>query len=465
MMRIFSLFALVLSFIACSNGGGGNSNSGNQNTASGTVLFTGQYNNGGQSFTYQNLRLDNKLGGYAYAQFFKSTLPGKRPVIVLTKPYAGINWTGEALDNRWDSQYSSYLAGGNTASMCVADVDGPFYEPSNTALICYYQESAHQAGDEAYIFLLNNFSVLVSYGRFYAGGSVANDVEDTVAGLRYLGTRDDVDTSRIGITGASWGGFEALYGALKAPMNVKPAVAVPAFPVTDFSLLESFIRNDLDNLVSAPVLAYYLSFYDPYVRRLYASTGLPPAANYSGYTFADLDPKVDIEMLIPQDDADTIIPAQFAHQFVANHPDWISGFWYTRSNTVPWETVPVSHGAIDAATVFQPYLTFSTTFMMLRLADSNQNVLIAYGDQDMQQFFDNIFTYQTEARDLSWLVARLIDLTGSHVMMADITPGSIIPNASGAKRVADWLNSRWGTMLTETNVHQWLIDNGLPAQP
>jgi len=461
MLRNVSILILVLAFTACSNSGGGNSNPGNRNIAdAGTVLSSGQYQQGGQSWSYRNLRLINKQGGYAYAQFFKSTSPGKRPVIVLTKPYAGISWTGEALDNRWAGEYSNFLAGGNTGRMCVSDVDGPGYDVTNTSVICYYQESVTHAGDDAYLFLLNNFSVLLTYGRFYAGGSVANDVEDILAGLRYLGTRDDVDTTRIGITGGSWGGFEALYGALEAPASVRPAVAAPAFPVTDFSLLEDFVRNDLPMLVSAPVLDYYMNFYDPYLRRLHASTGKPPS--YTGYTFADLDPLVDIPMLIPHDDADTILPAQFSHQFQAGHKDLISGFWYTRSDTVPWQTVPVSHGDIDGAVVFQPYLTFTTTFMMLRLADTTQNVLIAFGEQDMQTFFDNIYTYQVQARDLSWLVPRLIDLTDSRIYMVDISPSGNLTPIRGAQRVADWLNIRWGSSLTETDVQQFLINNGLP---
>lgn len=455
-----SLLLIFLFLTACGGGGGSGSDS---SAKSGEVLYTGVYSQGGQVWNYQNLKLINEEGGYTYAQFFKASGLGPHPVIVLTRPYAGIDWSGEEVDSRWASEYMTHLAGGGGSSMCVPDVDGPNYTILSSGDICYFQMTAEQAGDEAYLFLLNNFSVLVVYGRFYAGGDVANDIADMIAGLKYLGTLSYVDTSRIGITGNSWGGFEALYAALHAPLNVKPSVAVPVYPVTDFSLLENFIRNELPALVTAPVLSQYYEFYDPYLRRLYATTGEPPAADYTGYTFADLAPLVDFPMLIFHDDGDTILPAELSHQFVSSRPDNVEGFWYKRSDTPPWETVVTSHGEINNALVVQPYYTFASAYLMLKLASATQSLLVPYGELDMQIFMNDIYTYQTEGRDVDWLVSRLVELTDSRVTMVDITPASIVPETSGAQWVAERLNNRWGTTLTAATVVDWLINNGLPT--
>ncbi|HKQ97326.1 MAG TPA: DPP IV N-terminal domain-containing protein [Candidatus Polarisedimenticolia bacterium] len=58
------------------------------------------------------------------------------------------------------------------------------------------------------------------------------EVEDQVAGARWLAARDDVDGDRIGVYGWSYGGYMALLCVLRAPGIFKAAVA--GAPVTDW---------------------------------------------------------------------------------------------------------------------------------------------------------------------------------------------------------------------------------------
>jgi dipeptidyl-peptidase-4 len=51
------------------------------------------------------------------------------------------------------------------------------------------------------------------------------DVEDLVASITYLSQRSYVDTSRVGITGGSYGGYISIMALLKAPEHFHVAVA------------------------------------------------------------------------------------------------------------------------------------------------------------------------------------------------------------------------------------------------
>lgn len=458
--RLLSCWVILLFVTAC--GGGSNTPETPPTTTppddSGEVLQTSTYVNGSTSWTYQKLRLPNRTGGYAYAQYYQANGNGPHPVVVITKPYAGIDWTNEAVDARWANAYKTHLANGGGASMCVADVDGPDYNPQTSSTTCYTLSNDQQTGDEAFLYLLNNLSVLITYGRFYAGGHVANDIEDTVAGLRFLATRPEIDTTNIGVIGGSWGGFEALYASLKAPTNVKPAAVVPMYPITDFSLFVNFINSTLPGLVTAPVLKQYNQFYDPYLRRLYASIGKPPNADFTGYTLNDLTALVDMPVLLPHDDGDTILPAQFSHSFAANNSNLVEGFWYRRTDNAPWQTVITSHGSFTAIQLY----TFTSAYLFEKLVNTNQGFIVPYIVVDMQNFFNDIRGYQLAGRDVNWLVPRLIELCDSRITMHDVTVASTVQPMAGAQFVAQYINAVWGTGFTATTVLPYLLNNGLP---
>jgi len=461
--RYYPLLLLVLlSLTAC----GGSASTDRPLADSGEILSTGIFTQGTQSWSYQNLRLPNQTGGYAYAQYFQANGTGPHPVIVMTKPYAGIDWTEEAVDNLWADQYNAYINAGNTPPMCAQDIFGPDYNSATSSPICYTLSTTQQTADQTFMYLFNNYSVLVVYGRFYAGGDVENDIEDMVAGLRYLGTQSEIDQNQVGIIGGSWGGFEVLYAALNAPVDVRPTVAVPIFPVSDFAGLINFINLELPGLVSVPILTQYTQFYDPFLRRFYASTGQPPNTDYNGYTISDLShlaAAANIPMLIPHDDGDTILPARFSNNFANANSTLVEGFWYKRLDNAPWDTVVAKHGQIENSILVPAHYTFTSTYLYSRLNNAENNLYIPYAAQDMQIFFNDIRTYQLESRDVNWLTPRLIEMCDTNFSMYDLTPGSFTPIMSGADFVTQSLNTVWGTTLTAANVQQYLINNGMPT--
>ena len=153
----------------------------------------------GRTWTEARFRVVRPDGRATYVQWIPSDRPGPRPVVVATMPYAGITWTGEALDARW--------AGYPLTAGQHLDVDGPGFD--GTGLIVYDPTPLAAVIDQSRLHRLNDCATLLVYGRFYAGGDVRDDVADMAAGMWFLAEQANVDRARVGVFGGSWGGYMA----------------------------------------------------------------------------------------------------------------------------------------------------------------------------------------------------------------------------------------------------------------
>lgn len=130
------------------------------------------------------------------------------------------------------------------------DLDGILYRPSNfdenkkyPVIYSVYCGPSTKEISNSHIFLDNNqrlsqlgFLVvridnrgLIKRGKEFESASYLKlgqtDVEDLVASIRYLSSRPYVDTSRVGITGGSYGGYMSIMALLKAPEHFHVGVA------------------------------------------------------------------------------------------------------------------------------------------------------------------------------------------------------------------------------------------------
>jgi len=419
------------------------------------VLARGTYTSGADSWQYELLQLPNADGGYSYAQWFPASSAALAPVIVRTEPYAGIDWTGEAVDQRWAAQ-------GNG---CFPDVDGPNFQSGVSSTICYEKFTPDRVGMDSEIYLRNGFGVLTTFGRFYAGGSVWNDVQDMTAGLKFLGTLSNVDATRIGMFGTSWGGFEAVYGSAYASAGVVPKASVAIAPVIDFEALVNYVDTTIPLVTNATTLPRYNAFFDPYLRRLFATTGGRPGsagAVYSRVTAASIGTRLNTQLLVMHDDSDTILPVATSKSFVAANPAHAQGFWYKQSDTIDYNANILTHGPFGSATVYAPIYTFSISYLFTALGNSGQLLVVPYGNADLDGFFQDIRTYQMGGRNIGWLVPRLREFCDSRVYVYDLTPGTSIPSMSGAQLLAAKINAGWGTSFNAVTVCNQLVGSGLP---
>ena len=141
------------------------------------VLRDEPYVSDTRTFPGQLVRIIHADGSRTYVHFLMSDKPGPRPTVVLTQPYAGIAWSGEEVDTRWAGYFADRPNPQPTDHQILhEDVDGP--KADATTKIVYETQPLDQAKREARPHLLNDFSVVLVYGRFYVGGSVRNDIAD-----------------------------------------------------------------------------------------------------------------------------------------------------------------------------------------------------------------------------------------------------------------------------------------------
>ncbi len=155
-----------------------------------TTLQTMPYVVGARTFTLHLVRIDRPDGGHTYVEWIPSDVAGARPAMILTEPYTGIDWTGEALDAR--SAVTAPQPDG-----LYLDVDGPAFDGSNE--ITYDLKSPADAATDATFHLLDNFGAVEIFGRYYAGGSVRDDVADMAAGMWFAAEQPEIGPTRIGI--------------------------------------------------------------------------------------------------------------------------------------------------------------------------------------------------------------------------------------------------------------------------
>jgi len=157
-------------------------------------------------------------------------------------------------------------------------------------------------------FLSRGWSVLApnprgstGYGRAYLraadGGWGTVDVDDTVAGIRALADRGEVDGARVGIIGGSAGGFTALLVGTATPPVVRAIVSL--YAVTDLLDLAAtthrFESRYLDTLVGP----------------------LPECATrYRDRSPVHRASEITVPVLVLQGDQDKVVPAAQAQRLV-----------------------------------------------------------------------------------------------------------------------------------------------------
>jgi dienelactone hydrolase len=160
------------------------------------------------------VRASRPDGGRSYLLYLPVAREGA-PMVVVTQPYAGIDWTGEDVDARW----AAHGPGAHP------DDEAPAYDGDD--VIAYEPQSPQQAAEASAVWLANQVAVVHAYGRFYAGGSIEDDALDAAAPYHFARTRGELDATHLGAWGGSWGAFMAMFGAARAPKDAAP-VAVGA---------------------------------------------------------------------------------------------------------------------------------------------------------------------------------------------------------------------------------------------
>lgn len=406
----------------------------------------------GRTFPGQLVRIVHADGSKTYVHFLMSDKPGPRPTVVLTQPYAGIDWTGEEIDTRWAGYFANRPnPQPNDSQIIHEDVDGP--NTDATMKILYESQPLSQAKAQAFPHLLNDFSVVLVYGRYYAGGSVRNDIDDMRAGMWFVAEQANIDHARIGVLGGSWGGFEALYASAYGDVRARPLVTVALYPPADFVTMDPHFAS------RTGVARDYLR---PYVNRIHAATGGAPSApnaNFHGLTIPELCPTATTglpeKLLVLHDENDNLVPVEQSRTLVSKCG--AEAVYWPRAE--PIDISAFSHGKILDEPQIQSVATYAYSYLHLALARPDQaNVFYFYNPTSMRTHLELVHAAQQAGKDVSYEAPRLRELCDERLLLIEDATHTV----TGAQMVATAVNAVWGTAFTPANIAAGLA-NGLPA--
>lgn len=398
----------------------------------------------GTPVRYELLKIQVGTNAPAYAQWMPASLPdgGVTPVLLVTRPYDGIAWTGEEVDARWFSKGTGLFP----------DVDSP-NAPANPGVTSYVPISVQREAEDTFIWRLHNVSVLAVYGRFYAGGSIQNDVDDMVAGLEFLAREPGVDTSRIGIFGGSWGGFEAVYGAAYAPVNATPKVGVALYPLTDFKSEVDFVTRVMPTRYTQPAsLTANEAFFAPYLRRIDATTG---GSDFSGFDLDAVTSRLRTPFLFVHDSYDTLVDVTQTERLVSSKPELIDALYLRHAAPPNWDMELTNHGSAVAT-----YGGGAVPFVVARLLKELHDGPVIYVpfDASFLQLLAFARDQQRAGANYTELAARLRELIDPRVVLVNVVDNT---QYAGRDGVALAVNLTWGTNFTAANIDAALA-SGLP---
>jgi hypothetical protein len=431
-------------------GGGAAGNLGGTSSWSFTIIEKRTVKSIDKDVAIELIRATRPDGVASYLLYAPSPIApvGPSAVVVMNEPYAGIDWTGEEVDQRW-----AKLGDG-----LHPDSDAPGYDGDD--VIAYGAQSLQQAVDQDVVWHINGFAAVHAYARFYAGGDVAGDVLDAAAAYAFIASRGAAfDPQRIGAFGGSWGGMMTLFGARNAPPGAQPKALAALTPLSDFVDEYQWTQTDLPKVYRSP--ADVEAFFSPYWRRAEPSMGRPPepGAKSEPFTQKGLCAGLPGRVFAPQDDWDLLIPIRQTESLVKACGDQIEPL-YWRRGPIDYQTVPLDHGILGQEPKAPSIYTFSWTFLATALAPAGTTPIVTAGyGPALETFLTTVHEAQQAGRDSGAVLPRLRELSAPRVSLFESDAQAFVP---GAEVLASAVNHVWGTSYTAETLRTQL-EQGLPT--
>ena len=374
-------------------------------------------------------------GGTSYLLYIPAKTPNAR-VVVITQPYAGIDWTGDDLDARW----ATLGAGAHP------DVDAPGYDGDD--LIAYSPHSIGDAVNEAAVHLVNGRAVVQAYARFYAGGSLEDDVLDATAPYFFLKEKSaEVNADQVAAFGNSWGGMMALFGAARAPAEVNVRAIAALNPPSDFADMVQWVTSDLPAVYPRP--ADVERFFSPYLRRIRASTGQGAAADYAAYQPTAVCGALRADVLVPHDTWDTLVPQRQTVALETACAGKIRGLYWWRPQPTDYDAVNLDHGLLGKEPGYPSAYTFAITHVGLAMNAADEPFITFAHTQALVAFLTTVAAAQAASADSGAARESVLQLADARVQVYDLESSTW---TSGAALVASAVNQVWATSYDASNI-------------
>lgn len=402
----------------------------------------------GMNVAVEFIRADRPDGGRSFLMY-QHAAAARAPLVIQTEPYAGIDWTGEEVDARWAGM-------GDGAH---PDIDAPNYDGKDE--IAYMLQDPAAAVGSNNIWAFNGFAAIHAYGRFYAGGTLADDVMDAVAPYAFARTRpDEIDVARIGAFGSSWGGMMALFGASQAPEDAAPRIVVPISAPSDFVDLWQWSTDTFPMASNDPAMV--TGFYSPYWRRATPIVGTPPGGAAAGpYTHAGLCPGLPGTIVLPHDTWDAIIPVAQTQELAAACAN-VEPIYWPRAEPLDLKAATMTHGPFAGEGLLPAVLIYTYAALVLALAPPEQeSVYSLTSGPSLVLHLELVLAAQEAGADVEWIVPRLRELADPRLQTLVAETNQLQPSA---EVLAGAVNEVWKTAF-DADTLRVQLESGLPDPP
>lgn len=408
-----------------------------------TQLGQGSYPAGGD-LTYRLLKLEVNGKSPTYAEWISNGKSTRSAAVLLSDPYSGVGWTDNAIDQKWATRPNA------STGYVYADEDGPNFNPATSSSLGYQLIPPVQVGDQGAFALLNGASVLIVHGRFYAGGTLENEVDEIVTGLRFLAEQPEVDRNRIGIFGSSWGAFEAIHGSARSPSTARPIAGVAIAPPTNFVAQLQYLQQSIPTLTSPAKLAEYQDFFDPYVRRILAS-------NYANFSTSFLATNLKTPFLVIHDQWDTLIPHAQSVSLKEAKPALIELLQFPHETGINFNTFALDHQQSTEGMTTESAFALAQIYLFNRIFLQAEPKMIYTDAAKLMETIAYFRQKQLAGIDISWLKPRLVEMCAPNLSIVDSSTGE---SATGPLFLATAM-TLWGWNQTENTVCAYLANHNL----
>jgi hypothetical protein len=397
------------------------------------------------------LRAHRPDGGRTYLLFVRAGA-GPRPVVVMEQPYDAIDWTGEEVDARWAARGPG----------AYPDDEAPDYDGDD--VIAYAAPvSVSDAANQNAVHVLNGYSVVLAYARFYAGGDLEDDVLDASAPFHFVVSRpEDFDRARIAVFGGSWGGLMTLFGAARAPADAAPTVLAPISPPSDLADMVAWATEDLPAVFPEPARAE--AFFSTYLRRIRHATGGSPAEvpdAYARYSREALCAGISGRVLVAHDDWDTLVPVRQTERFAAACPDRVEPVYWRRPDPIDYADAGLDHGLFGREPGFPTPFTFALARIALGNSSSEPALLAMGHGPALEVFLGTVRDEQRAGRAVGYALGPMRDLLDPRLILFDPV---LEMGVSSQETATAAINAVWGTSLDPAGARSQLA-TGFPPAP
>ena len=402
----------------------------------------------GKNVLVEFIRADRPDGGTSYL-LYQHAEAAKAPLVIQTEPYAGIDWTGEEIDAKWAGMGN----GGHP------DVDAPNYDGED--MIAYQLQDPAEAIGSNNVWAFNGFAAIHAYGRFYAGGTLEDDVLDSVAPYAFARTRpDELDLERMGAFGSSWGGMMALFGASNAPADATPRTVVPISAPSGVDELWTWSTDTFPAASNNPGMV--TGFYSPYWRRMTPTVGEPPGgAPAEPYNPPGVCAGLSGTVIMPHDEWDAIIPVAQTQSLAAACAN-VSPIFWPRATPLDLATAQMTHGPFVGEGLLPAVLIYTYTALVVTLAPPEQMAVYSLtSGPSLALHLQLVLAEQKAGNDVDWIVPRLRELADPRLQTFVAETNQLVP---GADVLVDVVNDLWGTNFDADELRTQL-ETGLPDPP